>query len=318
MSLTSPFSELPTIEGTFSIASEDILKAGEDFGQIILTHPIGVLKPKHINDISRIIQYANRKQLKLIPRGMSHSAFGQCQCDGGIVIDMTSYQQILEKRYSPVNSFAQVEAGCTWNKLLKSTITDQYTPPVTTDWQFLTIGGTLSTGGVGFMSYRKGLQADNVLELEVVTGNGEIKTCSLEKNHELFHAVRGGLGQFGVIARAKIQLEPSPLDLQVFQFFHADTQQFFHDIWQLVEKEHFECIHSFVIPNQPEAIEERIGQQQFAKYADEIAQINKLPKKMDIFHRIGQICQKPEIIRNSTARVELRSTLFLDFTRAIH
>ena len=60
--------------------------------------------------------------------------------------------------------------------------------------------------GLGVASFRYGTQADNVDELEVVTGTGEIVTCSREQNRDLFDVVRCGLGQFGVITRAKVRL----------------------------------------------------------------------------------------------------------------
>lgn len=281
-----PFKELPSIEGTFSTASEDIMKAGRDFGEIVLTHPIGVLKPKHITDISKIIQYAIYHRLKIIPKGMSHSAFGQSQCNGGIVIEMSNFNAVLEKHQSHVKSWVQVEGGCSWNKLIKSTVSDGYAPPAITDWQFLTVGGTLSTGGVGFMSYKKGLQADNVLELDVVTGEGNIETCSLVKNIDLFNAVRGGLGHFGVIGRAKIKLEPAPRYLQVFQYFHSNSTRFFQDIQELLEQNHFDCIHSFVVPNQREAIIERIGEKEYIANEQELAPILALPQKWIYFTEV--------------------------------
>ncbi|MBG1260337.1 FAD-binding protein [Nostoc commune] len=282
------FSDFPWTEGSFSTNSEDISKAGQDFGQIILTHPIGVLKPKEITDICNIVRYAAQNQLKLIPRGMSHSAFGQSQCHGGIVIDMTSFNRILSKDYSSGSAWVNVEAGCTWNKLIKSTIEDRYSPFVTTDWQFITVGGTLSTGGVGFMSYQKGLQTDNVLELDVVTGRGEVKICSLESNQRLFHAVRSGLGQFGIIARAKVKLGYAPSDLKIIQFFHTDSKLYLQDIQRLVDQQYFDCIHSFIIPNQLKAIEERIGQNKTLEYKEVITNLIAQPQQWIYFTELGK------------------------------
>ena len=289
----SPFADMPTLDGTFSTNSEDILSAGQDFGKLVLTRPVGVLKPKSIQDISGIVEYAAKNQLKIIPRGMSHSAFGQCQCDGGIVIDMSSFNHIMEKRYSHVSSWALVEAGCTWYKLINRTIPEKFAPPTTTNWHELSIGGTLSSGGLGFMSYRKGLQADNVLELEVVTGTGKIRKCSLMKRHELFHAVRGGMGQFGVIAHAKVKLEPAPSRTQVFQFFHTDSKAYFEDLQQLVQQEHFECIHSYVLPNKAKAIEAHIGAHLFSEYEEQIAALNAQDQDWIYFTELAKYAKSP-------------------------
>ncbi|MGB0525081.1 MAG: FAD-binding protein [Flammeovirgaceae bacterium] len=305
MTQATAFTNFPSLAGTLSTQTEDLVKVGQDFGKIVLTHPIGVLKPKHIDDIGKAVRYAIQHNLKILPRGMAHSAFGQSQCDGGIVIDMSSFNEILEKKYSPVNSWMYVEAGATWNKLIKQSIQDDYAPPATTDWQFLTIGGTLSTGGVGYMTHQKGLLADNILELDVVTGEGQIKTCSLVQNHELFHAVRGGLGQFGIIARAKVQLEPAPQHLQVFQFFHLQSQPFFQDIQQLLELQHFDCLHSFVLPNQAEAIIERIGEKQFAQHEEQLAYITAQPQRWIYFTELAKYAKSA-----TSSEIRLRKLQF--------
>jgi cytokinin dehydrogenase len=79
-----------------------------------------------------------------------------------------------------------------------------------TDYLHVTVGGTLSNAGVGGQTFRHGPQISSVLQLEVVTGKGEIVTCSASKQPELFFAVLGGLGQFGIITKARILLVPAP------------------------------------------------------------------------------------------------------------
>ena len=74
----------------------------------------------------------------------------------------------------------------------------------------LTVGGTLSVGGMGETSYRLGAQVDHVLELGIVTGAGEFVTCSAERNSELFRMVLAGVGQCGIIVRAQLRLTRAP------------------------------------------------------------------------------------------------------------
>lgn len=74
----------------------------------------------------------------------------------------------------------------------------------------LSVGGALSVGGIGATTHRYGMQTDNVRELDVVTGDGEILTCSPEMNSDLFNSVRAGLGQFGIITSATLALVPAP------------------------------------------------------------------------------------------------------------
>jgi cytokinin dehydrogenase len=90
------------------------------------------------------------------------------------------------------------------------TLTHGYTPPVLTDYLRLTVGGTLSVGGVSGTSWRYGAQVDNVEELTVVTGAGKTVKCSESENRSLFEAVLAGQGQCGVMVGARLRLVPAP------------------------------------------------------------------------------------------------------------
>ena len=86
-----------------------------------------------------------------------------------------------------------------WRDLVAAAVPRGLVPPVLTNNLGVSIAGTLSVAGLGVASYRYGTQADNALELEVVTGEGEVVTCSAEENRDLFDVVRCGFGQFGII-----------------------------------------------------------------------------------------------------------------------
>src|SRR4029079_3726490 len=108
-----------------------------------------------------------------------HTPFGQSQTDAGLVIDMRQINQI----HSISNNEADVDAGVIWRDLLLATLEAGRTPPVLTDYLAeLTVGGTLSVGGIGGMSFRHGVQIDNVNEITVVTGMGQVVTCSQGQN----------------------------------------------------------------------------------------------------------------------------------------
>src|SRR5918992_1039110 len=117
------------------------------------------------------------------------------QADAGVVIDMSTLNQI----HSITPDRAVVDAGVVWRDLLLVTTPAGLTPPVLTDYTRLTVGGTLSVGGVSGRSYRHGAQVDNVLELQVVTGEGQLLTCSATENQRLFEAALAGLGLCAVI-----------------------------------------------------------------------------------------------------------------------
>jgi FAD/FMN-containing dehydrogenase len=100
--------------------------------------------------------------------------------------------------------------GATWAEVLGVTLPQGRTPPVLPDYLGLSVGGTLSVGGVGGTTWRLGVVSDHVLELEVVTSRGETVTCSPVVHRRLFDAVRAGLGQVGIVTRATLRLVPAP------------------------------------------------------------------------------------------------------------
>jgi FAD/FMN-containing dehydrogenase len=79
-----------------------------------------------------------------------------------------------------------------------------------------TVGGTLSVGGIGAMSFREGAQVDHVVSLRAVTGNGTIVNCSRLRHRELFEMLLAGQGQVGVIVEATLRLVAAPTDVRLY------------------------------------------------------------------------------------------------------
>ncbi|KAI4323494.1 hypothetical protein L6164_023092 [Bauhinia variegata] len=127
---------------------------------------------------------------------------------------------------------------------------DGLAPRSWTDYLHLTVGGTLSNAGISGQAFRHGPQISNVEQLEIVTGRGKIINCSREQNGELFHSVLGGLGQFGIITRARIILEPAPAMVKWIRVLYTDFTAFTRDQEQLISAENtFDFIEGFVIIN---------------------------------------------------------------------
>jgi FAD/FMN-containing dehydrogenase len=178
----------------------------EDYGRYIHRSPVAVLRPVSVTDIVKIVAHANKRRLKIAMRGQGHCLYGQAQAEGGIVIDSTTLNNI---RWSSNNTL-DVQPGALWGQVAKAALSRSLTPPVIPDALMLSAGGTLSVGGTGEMSYRMGAQVDHVLELDVVTGAGQLVTCSPERNGELFRMTLAGLGQCGIIVRARLRLVSAP------------------------------------------------------------------------------------------------------------
>src|SRR5260370_8581693 len=153
-----------------------------------------------------MVQYANQYSLKIVMRGQGHSRYGQSQVEAGIVIDSSKVNAVQP----PGNDSVDAGPGAFWGDVAKTTLAKNLTPPVFADTMTLTVGGTLSVGGLGNTSQHFGAQVDNVMELDVVTGDGRFVTCSLQRESELFNMVLAGLGQCGIIVRARIPLLSPP------------------------------------------------------------------------------------------------------------
>ena len=120
--------------------------------------------------------------VQVAARGQGHSTQGQAQVEAGVVVDMSTLATVHEINQTD----ALVDGGTRWLDLLLQTISQGLTPPTLVDFLELTVGGTVSLGGIGSQAFRYGPQVDNVLELLVVTGEGELVSCSATQNVELF------------------------------------------------------------------------------------------------------------------------------------
>jgi FAD/FMN-containing dehydrogenase len=161
-----------------------------------------VLEPASVDDIVRLIDFAGRHGISVAARGQGHAAFGQSQVRGGVVIDMAR----LARVHSVGRMSVDVDAGVTWRALLDKTLSRGLVPPTLTDYQDLSVGGTLCVGGIDGAAFRFGAQVDNVFALDVVTGAGHRVRCSRTRSPRLFDAVLAGRGQCGVITRAVLRL----------------------------------------------------------------------------------------------------------------
>src|SRR5579864_1887134 len=175
-----------------------------DFGRMVDRLPGAVARCASAEDVAEVVRFCRARRIPVVPQGQAHTQSGQATTSGGVLLDTSAMAVIHE--IDAAAETATVGGGVIWRDLVEATLAQGLVPRVLTNNLGVSIGGTLSMAGLGVASFRYGTQADNVLELEVVTGAGEIVTCSREQHRELFDMMRCGLGQFGVIVRAKILL----------------------------------------------------------------------------------------------------------------
>ena len=234
---------IPRLDGTLSVDPGDRAAAAQDFGQIVSRSPTAVLRPASADDVARVIRFARRNRIKVAMRGISHSVFGQAQVDCGIVIDSSSLNTI----HSIDTQGAVVDAGVKWSELLNAALAQGLAPKVLTDYIQLTVGGVLSVGGIGGVSHQHGFVSDNVSQIEAVDGLGRKMVCSPHRRRALFDAVRGGLGQFAVITRARIDLEPAPAFARIYDLVYTDLTTYLADQRRLSAEGRFNFLEGQII-----------------------------------------------------------------------
>ncbi|HEU4328576.1 MAG TPA: FAD-binding protein [Roseiflexaceae bacterium] len=235
--------QLPAFDGTLLTDAAALQDAADDFGHIIKRTPVAVLRPGSVADVQKLIVFARQNGIKVAMRGQAHATYGQAQVEAGVVVDSTALNAIE----SIQSDRAVVGAGVKWSDLTLASLEHGLTPPVMTDYIDLSIGGTVSGGGIGGATHQHGVQADNVLELDVVTGTGELVTCSKQQNRDLFDAVRAGLGQFGIIVRATVKLIPAETHARVYLLYYDNLETFTEDQVKLMNSKTFDYLEGQVV-----------------------------------------------------------------------
>ncbi|WP_148088996.1 FAD-binding protein [Saccharothrix texasensis] len=219
--------------------------AADDFGHVVRRRPVGVLRPTSADDVPAAVRLARAHGLTVVPRAEGHSTGGQAQAPGGLVLDMTGFRTV----HRVTSEHVVVDAGARWSDVLAATLPLGVTPPVLTDYLGLSVGGTLSVGGLGGASHRFGAQTDTVLELDAVTPDGVRVTCSPTRHPDVFDAVRAGGGRRGVILRATVRLVPAHTHARCFRLRYDRVGDFLRDQRLLAAERRFDHLEGRARPD---------------------------------------------------------------------
>ncbi|MQL72400.1 hypothetical protein Taro_004730 [Colocasia esculenta] len=249
-------SSLTTLDLDGHLSFHDVHDAARDFGNRYRLLPSAILHPRSVSDVSAMVGHVfrmgHRSGLTVAARGHGHSLQGQAQAPGGIVVRMGALRGVVETAVHSGGESPYVDAagGELWINVLRECLKHGLAPKSWTDYLHLSVGGTLSNAGISGQAFRHGPQISNVHQLEIVTGKGEVLNCSEEENADLFHAALGGLGQFGIITRARIALERAPKMVKWIRVLYSDFSEFTEDQERLISAEKtFDYIEGFVIIN---------------------------------------------------------------------
>src|SRR5688572_11575522 len=178
--------------------------------------PACIARCTGVADVVAAVRVARERDLLVAVLSGGHGVGGHALCDDGLVIDLSSMKGI---RVDPAKGTARAEAGVLWGELDRET----------QHFGLATVGGIVTHtgiagltlgGGIGWLMRKHGATVDNLLSADVVTAQGEIVTASEEENADLFWAIRGGGGNFGVVTSFEYRLHPvGPIVLAGMVFY---------------------------------------------------------------------------------------------------
>ncbi|SDE46111.1 FAD/FMN-containing dehydrogenase [Pricia antarctica] len=174
------------------------------FNAMIDKHPGMFVICRDVADVIAAVNFARENDLTLAIRGGGHNGGGLGLCDGGLVLDLSGIKFV---RVDTSNKTVRVGGGNIWGEVDHATHPFGLAVPsgiISTTG----VGGLTLGGGVGYLSRKYGLTIDNLLEADMVLGDGSFVTVNAVKNKDLFWAIRGGGGNFGVVTSFKFQAHP--------------------------------------------------------------------------------------------------------------
>ncbi|MGH8859784.1 MAG: FAD-binding oxidoreductase [Jatrophihabitantaceae bacterium] len=165
------------------------------YNAMIDKHPAAIARCADTADVITAVRFAREHDLDIAVRGGGHNAAGLGVADGALVIDMSTQRSTT---VDPAAHTVRVDPGCTWGDVDHATVAFGMATPsgflASTGVAGLTLGG-----GIGYLSRRFGLTVDNLLSADVVLADGTLVTASENSHPDLFWALRGGGGNFGVV-----------------------------------------------------------------------------------------------------------------------
>jgi len=179
-------------------------EARKVYNGMIDKRPAAIVRCAGTADVAATIAVARDKGLDLSVRGGGHSAPGFGTNEGGLVIDLSLLQHV---DVDEVNRTATAGGGCLWSGFNEAT----HAAGLATTGGIIGstgIAGLTLGGGIGYLSRKYGLSCDNLISAEVVTADGKVVTASEKEHEDLFWALRGGGGNFGVVTSFEYQLHP--------------------------------------------------------------------------------------------------------------
>ena len=174
------------------------------YNGMIDKYPAMIARCANVADVIECVRFARAHDMLTAIRSGGHNGAGLGSCDGGLVIDLSAMKGI---HVDPIAGTAWVEAGCTLGDIDHATHTFGLAVP-SGIFSTTGVGGITLGGGLGYLTRHYGLAIDNLLEADVILADGSFVKANARDNAELFWALRGGGGNFGVVVAFLFRLRP--------------------------------------------------------------------------------------------------------------
>jgi FAD/FMN-containing dehydrogenase len=193
------------LHGTVLTAADADYDSARAVWNAMVDHrPAVIVRCQDVDDIRRAVDFAHENRMLVAIRGGGHNIAGKASCDSGLVIDLSGMKTV---QVEPEQRTARVAPGATLADFDREAQAHGLATPLginsTTGVAGLTLGG-----GFGWLSRRYGLTVDNLISAEVVTADGNLRVASDTENPDLFWALQGGGGNFGVVSSFEFRLHP--------------------------------------------------------------------------------------------------------------
>jgi FAD binding domain/Berberine and berberine like len=210
--MSVPSAAIPSIDELKSAFRGDLIQPADSaydsarklYNAMIDKRPSLIARCVDVADVIAAVKFGVSTGMLTAIRGGGHNGAGLGSCDGGLVIDLSRMKGI---RVNPAARTVRVDGGCVWGDVDHAT----HAFGMATPCGFIAstgVAGLALGGGIGYLTRRYGLTIDNLLSVDMVLADGSFVTASADEHPDLFWAVRGGGGNFGVVTSFEFRLHP--------------------------------------------------------------------------------------------------------------